>query len=320
MPVSTDRLASVVIANYNYGRFLRACIDSVLAQTYPHIEIIVVDDGSTDDSRNVIAGYGDRVRAVFQPNQGQAVALASGVAAATGDIICLLDSDDAWLPTKVQRVVDAFAAHPRAEWLRHKLAFVDEAGDPLSGVVPAFTGSAAIPPDTVLLAERIVTAPTSAIAFRRTAAARVFPLPDSRNFRLDADAILLAQLFKHARPGYSLDETLGAYRRHKDQTYTGRDDLTRLLKRQLEVDHALCEIVGRAPSSSACKQRVILAALAGHAAWHPARAVAFADGLRAAAALLNRPQLLARQLAGLVLAYAAPTLWIRRLERAQRLG
>ena len=85
-------LVSIVIDNFNYGRFLGAAIDSALAQTYPHVELIVVDDGSTDDSREVISSYGDRVSAVFKPNGGHASAFNAGFRASHGCIVMFLDA------------------------------------------------------------------------------------------------------------------------------------------------------------------------------------------------------------------------------------
>ena len=79
------RLASIIINNYNYGRYLPKAIDSALAQSYPHTEILVVDDGSSDDSRTVIASYGDRIIPVLKQNGGQASALNAGFAASRGD-------------------------------------------------------------------------------------------------------------------------------------------------------------------------------------------------------------------------------------------
>ena len=91
-PMTDPRLrggtrVSVIINNYNYGHFLGAAIDSALTQTYAPIEVVVVDDGSTDDSRNVIAGYGSRIRAVLKVNGGQASAFNAGFAASTGAVI-----------------------------------------------------------------------------------------------------------------------------------------------------------------------------------------------------------------------------------------
>ncbi|MBN1874039.1 MAG: glycosyltransferase family 2 protein, partial [Anaerolineae bacterium] len=101
-------LVSILINNYNYAEFLSAAIDSGLAQTYPNVEVVVVDDGSTDNSREVIAGYKNRIIAVLKENGGQASAFNAGVAASRGDIVCFLDSDDIFLPEKITEIVTAF--------------------------------------------------------------------------------------------------------------------------------------------------------------------------------------------------------------------
>lgn len=103
-----EGLVSVVIPNYNYAHYLRETIDSVLVQTYSDIEIIVVDDGSKDGSEDILAGYGDKVRTIFQQNQGVSAARNNGVAACEGEFVAFLDADDAWLPTKVEKQVERF--------------------------------------------------------------------------------------------------------------------------------------------------------------------------------------------------------------------
>src|SRR5215472_15286712 len=87
-------LVSIIINNYNYGRFLDSAIESAVAQDYSPKEIVVVDDGSTDNSRDVIGTYGERVSAIFQQNSGQATAFNAGVKTSRGQILCFLDSDD----------------------------------------------------------------------------------------------------------------------------------------------------------------------------------------------------------------------------------
>ena len=91
---ATLPLASVIVNNYNYGRFLPDAIDSALAQTYVPLEVIVVDDGSTDASRDIMSGYLPRIRPVLKPNGGQASALNAGFAASRGDVVLFLDADD----------------------------------------------------------------------------------------------------------------------------------------------------------------------------------------------------------------------------------
>jgi glycosyltransferase involved in cell wall biosynthesis len=85
---------TVIINNYNYGQFLRQAIDSVLNQSYPAHEVILVDDGSTDNSLEVALSFGDRIRFIPQKNNGQASTFNTGYYAATGDWIWFLDSDD----------------------------------------------------------------------------------------------------------------------------------------------------------------------------------------------------------------------------------
>ena len=96
--------ASVIINNYNYARFLRAAIDSALSQTYQNCEVVVVDDGSTDNSRDVIESYDRRVKAVYKCNGGQGSALNAGFEASSGDLIIFLDADDVLLPCAVETV------------------------------------------------------------------------------------------------------------------------------------------------------------------------------------------------------------------------
>src|SRR5688572_24093435 len=92
---------SAIIPNYNYAYYLPRAIDSVLAQTYPHVEIVVVDDGSTDNSETVLKSYGGRIRWLRQQNQGVAAARNHGVRETTGELVAFLDADDLWLPLKL---------------------------------------------------------------------------------------------------------------------------------------------------------------------------------------------------------------------------
>jgi len=99
---------SVIITNFNYARFLRGAIDCVLGQTMPGVECIVVDDGSTDGSRDILAGYAT-IQIIFQQNQGQAAALRAGARIAKGDIIISLDADDFLYPDACARIAALWA-------------------------------------------------------------------------------------------------------------------------------------------------------------------------------------------------------------------
>lgn len=104
---------SVIIPNYNHTRFITGAIQSVLTQTYRSFEIIVVDDGSTDNSREVVAQFGNQVRYIWQENQGLGAARNTGIRAATGELIGLLDADDQWQPTFLETIVSLVAKYPQ---------------------------------------------------------------------------------------------------------------------------------------------------------------------------------------------------------------
>jgi len=104
-------LVSVVVPTFDRAHSIGAALDSVLAQTYPSVETIVVDDGSTDGTSEVLAGYGDRIRVLRQQNRGPSCARNTGIRAATGRIAAFLDSDDLWMPCKLERQVAVMLEH-----------------------------------------------------------------------------------------------------------------------------------------------------------------------------------------------------------------
>lgn len=105
-------LVSCVVPCFNGERFLDECVRSILAQTHRPLEILVIDDGSTDGSAAVVRRFGDRVRYHRQDNRGPAAACNTGIALATGELIAFLEQDDLWLPGKIERQVAALAADP----------------------------------------------------------------------------------------------------------------------------------------------------------------------------------------------------------------
>jgi glycosyltransferase involved in cell wall biosynthesis len=106
---------SVIIPTYNRAAYITRAIDSVLSQTYRDFEVIVVDDGSSDDTQCRIETYGDRVRYVFQDNTGPGAARNHGIRISTGAYLAFLDSDDMWLPTFLQKTVSALDSHPQVD-------------------------------------------------------------------------------------------------------------------------------------------------------------------------------------------------------------
>lgn len=126
---------SVVIPAYNYARFLAQAVDSALAQTYPPLEILIVDDGSTDDTAKLVAGrYRDstRVRYIHQNNAGLSAARNTGVQNARGELVAFLDADDYWMPDFLKEIVARFASLPREYVLvASRAQWVDENGVPV---------------------------------------------------------------------------------------------------------------------------------------------------------------------------------------------
>jgi hypothetical protein len=125
---------SVVVPAYNLARYLGRAIDSALAQDWPAdaLEVIVVDDGSTDETPHVLAAYGDRVRAVRQANGGLVCAVDRGLAEVTGDYVGLLDADDEWPSDRLSRHVAHLEAHPEVGLVHGDMTIIDADGAVLS--------------------------------------------------------------------------------------------------------------------------------------------------------------------------------------------
>jgi glycosyltransferase involved in cell wall biosynthesis len=112
-PVHQPKLVSVIIPSYNHAQYLPQAIDSILQQDYSNIEIVVVDDGSTDDTNTVIANY-PQVKYVHQQNQGLSAARNTGIDHSTGDCLAFLDADDWFFPGALSNLVNTLLRHPNA--------------------------------------------------------------------------------------------------------------------------------------------------------------------------------------------------------------
>ena len=217
--MATPRV-TCIITNYNYAQFLADAIDSVLIQTFHSFELIIVDDGSTDQSHDILSRYeaDGRIIIVRQPNAGQAAAFNRGFEASSGKYIAFLDADDRWLPEKLTRVVAAFEREADASLVYHRL--YREAGD---------GGRLGRPWPRPLLKgdiSRLVLRSggwwpypgTSGLSFAREFLENVMPIPAEQN-RICADAYLadLSPFFGHIVP---LAEPLGVYRLHASNLWT----------------------------------------------------------------------------------------------------
>ncbi|HUG40853.1 MAG TPA: glycosyltransferase family A protein [Longimicrobiales bacterium] len=318
---------SAILTNHNYGHFVATALDSVLAQDYDGpVEIIVVDDGSTDGSMDALLSYGDRVAIIGQDNRGQLLALREGMARARGEILCFLDADDAWTPDRVARTVAAFAT-PGVRWVAHGLRIADANLEPNGPAVPPAGRMGRLPGDPLLFLERRAGTATSALAVRADLARELVAAVDHAGreyagmLRHDADRILLALVGVARSPGWQLADPLALYRRHAGQQFAGTERRIAMLERQVEVDGVVAELMSRSLGrrlvpTALYRHRLVIAGLTG-AAGRPRLLLA---GLAAALRLLPRHPLLAgRQALSLLAAAVAPRAWYRRMAAGQGL-
>jgi GT2 family glycosyltransferase len=210
-----DFSVDIIVNNYNYGRFLADAVDSALAQSHPNVNVIVVDDGSTDDSRTILQRYRDRVELVFKVNGGQASALNAGFARSNGDAVIFLDSDDLLEPTAASLVAAAFSANPGAVKVQYRMEVVDREGRPTGVVKPP--PHLPLPQGDMRQAELtfpfdLVWLPNGASAFRRDPLQSILPMPE-KEFAACADWYVV-HLSALLGPVVSLEDVGAAYRVH----------------------------------------------------------------------------------------------------------
>jgi glycosyltransferase involved in cell wall biosynthesis len=215
--MSAPRITAL-INSYNYGRFVGEAIQSVLVQDVPQgeMEILVVDDGSTDDTQAQVARFGERVRYVRKENGGQASALNMGFAKARGEIIATLDGDDLWLSGKVRRVLKEFEKHPKAGMVYHPFEHWDMQRNEIEKDMdfPAVSGNVPEMQDGLL---RYGDLSTSGLAFRRTALAELLPIPERLKILADS---YLGYLIIFVAPVAAITEHLTRYRIHSDNLFS----------------------------------------------------------------------------------------------------
>ena len=237
----TTPVLTVLVDTYNYGRFIEEAIESVLSQDFPmeRVEVVVVDDGSTDDTAERVKKYGERVQYYYKENGGQASAFNFGFARARGEIVALLDADDYWLPGKLRRVTEEFRIHPEAGMIYHALRELHTGAGEI--VEPKFVSVSGFLPDDVSQLLTFWAYPTSCLAFRREVADRVLPIPEYLRLQADAYIELLAVLLA---PVIAVPETLSVYRIHgRNLFYAEGGKCTREEKRR-RVDSYLSVMKG----------------------------------------------------------------------------
>jgi glycosyltransferase involved in cell wall biosynthesis len=223
---------TALIDTYNHECFLAEAIESVLAQDFPaaEMEVLVVDDGSTDSTPQVAARYSDRIRYIRKENGGQASALNLGFAEARGEIVSLLDGDDVWLPQKLSRVAAEFARspeigvvyHPHDSWIQDSGKLLeDNSFFPVQGRMP-LGGEALL---------RYGNYGTSEMTLRRSLASAMFPVPERLWIYADSYLVFLAVFVGEVA---GIAESLTKYRYHDANLASIRQRDEQRLKRRWE--------------------------------------------------------------------------------------
>jgi hypothetical protein len=208
---------SVIIPTHNYGSFIGEAIESILVQDYPpeRIEIIVVDDGSTDNTREVTQKYAGAVTYLYGERKGVAAARNRGVSHAKGEIITFLDADDIWLPKRTKRVAEAFARHPDAGIVYHNFDVIDSDGkllykDFAEKFYPLRNRRGPLLSDII---RGSVFCGASSFSFRKAVLREICPIPEDIKRGVD---FYLTAVAACSVQGVHIPETLGLYRSHQE--------------------------------------------------------------------------------------------------------
>lgn len=224
-------LVSVIVPTFNSGKFIKSALDSIFRQNYPmdKIEIIIIDDGSTDETLDIIKSYGDRVVYTYQENKGIASARNKGISMAEGEIITFLDGDDEWHEERIQKVVEKFISNPQVGIVYHPVALIDRNGEVIHrnfyrafGYVEGLSGWIA---DQIFSGR--VFCGGSSFSFRRSITERVCPVPEGIRRGIDFYMAAIASCISQAE---YIPEILGKYRMHDKNTtmMIGRENKAQL--------------------------------------------------------------------------------------------
>ncbi|ADB73186.1 glycosyltransferase family 2 protein [Geodermatophilus obscurus] len=205
------RRLSVVITNYNYARFVGTAVESALGLRWDDIEVVVVDDGSTDDSPEVLRRYADRVQLHFTANGGQREAANHGFAACSGDVVIFLDADDVLPPELAERLAAVWS--PTVSKVQFRMQRIDAAGVPFGRPFPEWR-RVPTPGQVRRWVERTSAQPTppgSGNAYARWFLERIFPLDPSLGRAADSGCLAAAPLHGDV---LTLPDVVVGYRQH----------------------------------------------------------------------------------------------------------
>jgi glycosyltransferase involved in cell wall biosynthesis len=222
----SNPLVSILINNYNYGRFLDDAIQSALSQTYKNIEIIVVDDGSTDNSREVLENFQGKITSIFKSNGGQASAFNVGVAHSKGEIISFLDADDAFAPNKIERIMEEFNRNSDILWCFDKIVHCNEKMQPLSTSKRSDKFYYSDHRNQIVngsLGKHLVMEipATSGLSFKAELLSKIFPMPESESCSMCEN--YMKYIAVGLGTGTFLDTALTMQRIHGKNLFTRND-------------------------------------------------------------------------------------------------
>lgn len=239
-------LASIIINNFNYERYLGQAVKSALSQTYSNTEVIVVDDGSTDGSRAVIESFGSQIRPVFKSNGGQPSAINAGFQASRGDLVANLDADDLYDPTAIERVVSTWSEN--AVKAHFPLRVINSDGVDCGTLNPRAKLASGDVSKILLAKGKYISAPSTGNIYSRSVLEKILPIPEDTWDHFDSYLETLAPFYGSV---IAFDEPLGSYRIH-DQNMSGMNGLNRRRlamlvehnEKQAELLRNFCEAKG----------------------------------------------------------------------------
>jgi glycosyltransferase involved in cell wall biosynthesis len=238
-------LISVIITSYNQARFVTYTVTSVLEQTYSPLEVIVVDDGSTDETKAELAPYLDKIRYIYQLNQGVSVARNTGIKAAKGELIAFLDGDDLWLPHKLALQVECLEKSRDVGLVHSNVSYFganDEGERQTKGALTTYAGDCYA---ELLLRNRIT---TSSVLVRRDCLKQVGLFDEGIRKASTEDYDLWIRIARYFEFAYVPDPVV-LYRVHPNNAINDFRTLIEneryVLEKSIEADPRLIEKVGR---------------------------------------------------------------------------
>ncbi|XPV68885.1 MAG: glycosyltransferase family 2 protein [Halarcobacter sp.] len=210
---------SILIDNYNYEKYISNAIESALNQTYKNYEIIIVDDGSIDDSKKIIDSYVQKypqiIRAIYKENGGQASAFNVGIKEIKGELICFLDSDDEFESNKLEEIVDLYEKGYEYIFNDHTMIFDNNAPKGYEPIRYPYNGQNLF---LLYYISKYVGGICSTLSISKKIAEQIFPIEDEKGWRIQADDVIV-YMSAMLTQSYFSTKRLTRYRIHGNNGY-----------------------------------------------------------------------------------------------------